>query len=284
VQDSRVALPDGRTLAYTDIGNAHWPCVMLFGGAPSSRLRASYLEQAFLDARIRLVAPERPGYGGSSPQPGRSLADWPSDVAVLADALGLDRCIVAGHSSGGPYAVASAALIPARISAAVVLAGVTDMSWPDAWSGYNAMESELMRLGEEDAAVAWCIERLGSDGSGFFAAADLTIASPDEAFFDDDQIASHLAPARREAFRQGVIGYAQDIVIQGRPWPFDPGGIERPVIVVHGDSDLVVPLAHSQRTAAMIPGSHLHIIPGQGHFTILGELPRIAAWIQRSTT
>jgi len=94
----------------------------------------------------------------------------------------------------------------------------------------------------------------------------------------------HLAPARREAFRQGVIGYAQDLVIQGRPWRFDPGGIRKPVIVVHGDSDLVVPLAHSQRTAAMIPGSHLHIIPGQGHFTILGELPRIAAWIQRSTT
>ena len=282
MKDLQVSLSDGRELAYTDIGEAHWPCVMLFGGAPTSRLRVAYLENAFLSAEIRLVSPERPGYGRSSPQPGRSVADWPSDFASLADTLGLERCIVAGHSSGGPYAVACAALKPERVAAAIALAGVTDMSWPGAWNSYNAMEAELMRIDDEQAAVSWCVARFGADGSGFFAAADFKVAAPDEAFFADEQIASILAPARAEAFRQGVIGYAHDIVVQGRPWPFDPSVTRRPVEVVHGDSDLVVPLAHSRRTAELIPGAHLRVLPGHGHFTILAELPAIAAELSRS--
>lgn len=284
MRDSQVILKDGRELAYTDIGEPDWPCVMFFGGAPASRLRQAYLEPDFLDANARVVSPERPGYGRSSPQPVRSMTDWPSDVAALADALGLDRFLVAGHSSGGPYAVACAALLPERVSAGVILAGVTDMGWSGAWRGYNDMEGELMRISDEATAIAWCVERFGEDGSGFFAAADFKLAEQDEAFFTDEQIARKLAPARAEAFRQGVIGYAQDIVIQGQPWPFDPSAIGVPIDVVHGDSDAVVPLAHSRHTAELIPGANLRVLPGHGHFTILAELPTAASALARSLT
>ncbi len=210
------------------------------------------------------------------------MTDWPSDVAALGDALRLDHFFVAGHSSGGPYAVACAALLPQRVSAALVLAGVTDMAWPDAWDGYNDMEAELMRIGNEEAAVAWCVERFGEDGSGFLAAADLTLTEPDEALFSDEQIAPMLAAARAEAFRQGVIGYAHDIVVQGRPWPFDPSMIGVPVHVVHGDSDAVLPLAHSRHTAELIRGSNLRVLAGHGHFSILAELPSMASNLARS--
>jgi pimeloyl-ACP methyl ester carboxylesterase len=210
------------------------------------------------------------------------MTDWPSDAAALADTLRLDAFLVAGHSSGGPYSVACAALLPERVSAAIILAGVTDMSWPGAWEGYNEMEGHLMRISDEETAIAWCVERFGTDGSGFFAAADLKLSEPDEAFFTDEQISLKLAPARAEAFRQGVIGYAQDIVVQGRAWPFEPGTIDAPVQLVHGDSDAVVPLAHSRHTAELIPGATLRMAPGHGHFTILAELPTTASALARS--
>jgi pimeloyl-ACP methyl ester carboxylesterase len=210
------------------------------------------------------------------------MDDWPSDMAALADALGLDRFLVAGHSSGGPYAAACAALLPERVSAGIILAGVTDMGWAGAWEGYNDMEGQLMRISDEEAAVAWCVKRFGEDGSGFFAAADFKLEEPDEAFFADEDLGSLLAPARAEAFRQGVMGYAHDIVIQGRPWPFDPSAIGVQVVVVHGDSDAVVPLAHSRHTAELIPGSTLRVLPGHGHFTILSELPAMASALARS--
>lgn len=277
MRDSHISVTGGRDLAYTDIGEPGWPCVFFFHGAPSSRLRLAYLERRFLTEGIRIVSPDRPSYGRSSPQPGRSMADWSSDVAVLADALAIDRFIVAGHSSGGPYAVACAALLPERVSGSITLGGVTDMAWLGAWEGYIDIERQLMRLPDEQAAIAWCVERFGADGGGFLAAFDFELSEPDSRLYADEEIASFLTAARTEAFRQGVTGYAQDIFIQGRPWPFDPSAITAPVRVVHGELDTLLPLAHSRHTSELIPGSTLQLLPGHGHFTILGELPAMAS-------
>lgn len=284
MRDAQVGVADGRTLAYTDIGEAHWPCLVFFGGAPTSRLRIGYLEDAFRRQGVRVVSPDRPGYGRSSPKPRRSMADWPLDVAALANALTLDRFMVAGHSSGGPYAVACAALLPERVSAGLILSGVTDLQWPGAWEGYIETERQLMRIDNEEQAIAWCIERFGEDGTGFFAAMDFKLSEPDETFLADRQIAAALGPARAEAFRQGVIGYAQDVVVQARPWPFDPSRIRVPTHVVHGALDLVLPVAHSRHTAELIPGATLTVLPRHGHFTILSELPTLAAASARLLT
>src|SRR5262245_1689679 len=100
-----------------------------------SRLHIVPLEQQLSARGLRVIAPDRPGYGGCSPQPGRALEDSPDDVAALADALGIDRFLVAGHSTGGAYAIACAALLPDRVRATIVGAGVTNMLWPDAWNG-----------------------------------------------------------------------------------------------------------------------------------------------------
>ncbi len=210
------------------------------------------------------------------------MADWPSDVAALADTLGIDRFIVAGYSSGGPYAVVCAALLPERVSAAITLGGVTDMAWPRAWEGYPEIESRLMRMPDEEAAIVWCVERFGADGSAFLAASGFELPEPDERLYADEEVARLLALARVEAFRQGVMGYAQDIVIQGRPWPFDPSAIAAPVHVVHGELDTLLPMAHSRHTSELIPGSTLRVLPGHGHFTTLGELPAMVSALARS--
>lgn len=275
--DSQIVLPDGRRLAYTDIGEPDGVCVLFFHGAPMSRLHLTYLEHRFLAEGVRVVSPDRPAYGGSSPQPGRSMADWPSDVAALADALGVDRFVVAGHSSGGPYAVASAALLPERVSSGIILGGVTDMGWDGAWDGYVESECQLMRLADEKAAIAWCVERFGADGSGFSAGSDLEFAEPDTALFEDEQVGPALTAALAQAFRQGVAGYAQDMVVQGRPWPFDPGRITVPVNVVHGELDVLLPLAHSRHTSELIPGSTLCVLPGHGHISAISELPALVS-------
>jgi pimeloyl-ACP methyl ester carboxylesterase len=277
-----VSVTGGRDLTYTDIGEPGWPCILFFHGAPASRLRLAYLEEEFVAEGLRLVSPDRPGYGGSAPQPGRSLADWPRDVAALADSLGIDRFIAAGHSSGGPYAVACAALLPERVSAGIILAGVTDMGWPGAREGFIDTEIQLMRVASEEAARAWCEERFGADGGGFLAASNLEFADPDEELYADEQIAPALRSARLEAFRQGVVGYAQDILIQGRPWPFEPGDIDVPIHVVHGELDTLVPMAHSRHTAELIPGASFRVLPGHGHFTPLSELPTMAAALVRT--
>ena len=85
-----------------------------------------------------------------------------------ADAFGIDRFVAAGHSSGGPYAVSCAALLANRVSGLMVVAGVSDMGWPGAWEGFIEPEASLMRLPDEQAVFARCVELFGEDASRFF--------------------------------------------------------------------------------------------------------------------
>jgi pimeloyl-ACP methyl ester carboxylesterase len=277
MKDSLVTVGGGRQLSYTDIGHPKGPCIFFFHGAPTSRLQLVNLDEQFSAHGLRVVSPDRPGYGKSSPQPNRSITDWPADVVAVADALAIRRFIVAGHSSGGPYAVACAALLPDRVSTGLVIAGVTDMGWPPAWEDYIEAEIKLMRMSEEKELVAWCVEHFGAGGSGFLTAPGIELPEPDNALFADGNAAAALTSNAAEAFRQGVAGYAQDIFIQGRPWPFDPGSIAASMDVVHGEPDTLVPMAHSRHTAELVPGSRFRTLAGHGHFTILSELPSLAS-------
>src|SRR5277367_4350706 len=113
---------DGRKIRINEAGQPDGVPVMALRGTPQSRL----LYKAWIaDARargIRLICYERPGYGKSSIQPGRTVASAAEDVAAIARELGLKRMLVWGISGGGPHALACAALLPDLIVAAAVLA------------------------------------------------------------------------------------------------------------------------------------------------------------------
>jgi pimeloyl-ACP methyl ester carboxylesterase len=108
----RVNLPDGRSLGYAEYGDPSGKPVLFFPGTPSSRLLHPP-EGPTASLGARLIVVERPGFGLSDFQPGRTLLDWPDDVVALADALDIERFAVAGLSAGGPY-VATEAVAVAR--------------------------------------------------------------------------------------------------------------------------------------------------------------------------
>lgn len=274
--DTSMALPGGRVLAYTDIGAPSAPLVIHSHGAPSSRLELTVFDAAFGAHDVRVVTVDRPGYGGSSRLAGRRMEDWPSDVAAVADHLGVERFAVTGASSGGPYAVACAALLADRVVSAGVVCGATDFGWTGAWDGYLETEAELMRLGDEGEAIAWCEAHYGPDGRGFLEEGLGELAPADQAAFEDEALATALVTTITEGFRQGVSGYAQDITVQGRPWSFDAGAITAPVRVLHGEADTLVPLAHARHTAEVIQAARLLIRPDQGHISVLPEIPQLA--------
>lgn len=277
MRDASVTLPDGRLLAYTDLGASSGRVVFYFHGAPRSRLDEIPFEDAFAALDVRVVSTDRPGYGGSTPQPGRRREDWPSDVAALADHLGVERFGVVGASSGAPYAVACAALMPDRVAGAAAVCGVTDFGWAGAWDGFDENESELMRVGDEVEAAAWCAARYGRDGSRFLEAGRGELAPADQALLEDEALRTAFVTSVGEAFRQGVGGYAQDITLQGRAWEFDAGAVVAPVWVLHGAADTVAPVAHARHSAKMIPGATLSIAPDHGHISILTEIPQLTA-------
>jgi len=120
ILDAQVSLSDGRSLAYAVWGDPDGQTVLLFHGAPGSRM---FTPDPDLTARagVRLVTVDRPGYGRSDADPGRTILDWPADILQLADAIQAPRFAIAAHSSGGPYALACAVQLSNRISAVTLV-------------------------------------------------------------------------------------------------------------------------------------------------------------------
>jgi pimeloyl-ACP methyl ester carboxylesterase len=271
-----MALTDGRTLAFTDVGASDGLPILYFHGAPGGRLDVSWMEPAFSAQDVRVVSADRPGYGGSSSSRNRSMSDWPRDVAALADHLEIDRFAVMGLSSGGPYVVACAALLGDRVVGGAVIAGITDMGWKSAYDKLpDDDEKTIMQLGDETDALGWCEDHYGKDGARFFDG-EMDLSPPDAALVTDEEFMGGYMPTLFEAFRHGVGGYAQDLTVQSRPWPFDVGGLTCPLRVYHGEQDTLVPVSHGRHTAELIKGSTLTILPEHGHISMINEIPGIA--------
>ena len=57
----------------------------------------------------------------------------------------------------------------------------------------------------------------------------------------------------------------------------NPERIQAPAVILHGQGDTLLPMAHARHTAQVVPGATLRVLPGHGHFTLLNELPSVAA-------
>lgn len=270
-------LPDGRDLAWTEVGLAQGVPVLAFHGTPGSRLQLSFDEAAPTGAGVRMIVPDRPGYGLSTFHSQRRLTDWADDVAALASHLGIDRFSVVGVSGGGPHALACGALLPDRITAVGLVAGVGNVSERGSEDGMMPVNQLFTRAARK---AGWSVIPLFSAMTGAgrrwpgqlvdrmtlqLPPADAEVLRrPDvrAAFIDD------LARAPRTAGRAA----AQDFALFTRDWGFRLEDITVPVHLWQGGADRNVPAAHAERQAAAIPGAVLHRCPGEGH--LLG-VPRL---------
>ena len=134
--DSSLRLRSGRRLGYAEYGRADgWP-VLFFHGFPGSRYEGRLLDGAARTVGVRIIAPDRPGFGLSDFKPARGMGSWPFDVAELADRLGVGRFSVLGFSGGGPYAAVCGHRLRYRLLAVGLLSG---MGPTDAPSGVQGM-------------------------------------------------------------------------------------------------------------------------------------------------
>ena len=257
-----IRLPDGRALGVAEYGDPAGPPVFYMHGWPASRLEAALLP----GLRVRLIAVDRPGYGGSDPKPGRTMLDIAADVASAADELGLARFSVAGVSGGGAYALACAHALPDRVVSAAIVSAVPPPGAP----GVGGDLSRLMLLGRNPVvgravlALGRALLRSGRlrppvlDGHG--------LREGDRAVMTTE-MAGLLADAWREGLRRGVSGALSDARLYARPWGFPLSEITVPVGVWHGGQDTIVPVA---TTAAFdpLPNATRRILPDEGHYSL----------------
>ena len=272
--DATVRTRDGRTLAYREWGSASGPAVLAFHGTPGSRVWWPG-EEKTTAMGVRLITVDRPGYGGSDPLPGRSIAGWIDDVTDLTAALGIDRFGVVGWSAGGPYVAAVAALMPDRLTGACItssdsLAYAVGVSEPDP-EDPEILES-IAAVGAAQATRRYAAEN--EEYAKNLRAHPETMFDParrppgDRWVFDDPEMAAGLHSGITEGLRQGEIGDASHAIALLSPWGFELGDIRAPVHLWYGGQDSGEGLADFERVAAAIPGSTLTVWPDAGHFGV----------------
>lgn len=238
---STVTLPDGRTLSFAEYGDPDGTPVFAFHGVVGSRLLWSLCDDVATDHGIRLVAPDRPGFGGSDFQRGRDLLDWPSDVSTLADHLDIQRFGVVGFSGGGPHALACAHRLSARVRAVSLVSTVTPPETRDRADPFNeaVLEATKSVPGFSEAAFAqsaW----LADNARPWFAASLVTGSPPQDRAVFDGPAGDTLVADAGEGYRSGSRGSAHDLPLVGSDWGFDPADLSQQVDMYHGRADETV--------------------------------------------
>jgi pimeloyl-ACP methyl ester carboxylesterase len=273
--EHRLTMPDGRTLAIAEWGDPAGLGLFSFHGTPGGRI--SCWEDPTIYARhgLRRFTLDRPGYGESTRQPGRSVADIVADVTFIADTLGVSSFAVTGGSGGGPHSLACAALMPDRVvrcMASVCLApygpdGLDGDAWLDGMTNGNVIEFRAAVAGESEMRPlaerlrATTLERL-AEGRLDFEGDDYEMAEADLA-----QTAKHyerIYDHMTAGLAPGADGWIDDMLAFVGPWGFDPRDVRVPVYLSYGRADTLVPAAHGDWLAAAIPDARA-VVTDAGH-------------------
>lgn len=271
--DRTMTLADGRTLGFADYGDPQGRPVIGFHGTPGSRLMLRIADETARRQQVRLIAPDRPGFGLSDPMPERRYPDFARDVEALLDHLRLDRVALAGVSGGGPYALACAARMADRISHALVVSGVAPLVGPDATPGLSRRHRIIFAWGARAPrllrAVTGYAQRVWKrDPDAVFRRIVAMNPPVDRAIMTRPEVRDTLIAALRDAFRRGGGPAATEIALFGRPWGFRLQDVRVPVGLWHGEADRLVPARMGRHIAGRLPHCRASFIGGAGHYWV----------------
>lgn len=279
--DKRFRLRDGRSLGYAEYGNPAGKPIFFFQGTPSSRLFHHPDESGAASLGARIITMDRPGFGLSDFQPGRTLLDWPEDMVELAAVLGIDRFAVAGISGGGPYVAACAFKIPHRLTKAAVISGVGPMDSPETTRGMSRMRRLGITIAKQApwllTPLLWLVSNPRRNPERFFEQISAQSSEPDRAILAQPQVKAMLIENWVEATRPGIRGFAWEALIFTRPWGFRLEDITMEVHLWHGEEDASTPLPMAQYVASAIPNCHATFLLGEGHLLLFNHWREILA-------
>ena len=287
-QQHVVPAPGGRVLAVEEAGDPGGLAVLVHNGTPNSRhLYGPHVADAAARG-LRLIGYDRPGYGGSSPQPGRTVADCAADVRAICDSLGITRLVSWGISGGGPHLLATAALLPDLVVAAASLASpapfhAEGLDWFAGMGQENVDDFKLASGDDFERIRARCEEQrtetLGATAANLAATMPSLLTPTDAAVFTGE-LAEYLVWSEQDGFAPGAEGLLADSLALTREWTFELGDISVPMLLLHGREDKFVPFGHGQWLAEYIPGVEARLLDHDGHLTLAqNRVGEVHAWL-----
>jgi pimeloyl-ACP methyl ester carboxylesterase len=274
--NNQITLKDGRKLSYAEYGDPQGKPVLHFHGTPSSRFEGARpsIDEVAKKLAVRLILPDRPGFGLSDFQPRRSFLDWTDDVLELVETFNIDEFSVMGLSGGSPFVAACAYKISDRLAAAGIVSGISPLDAPGAFDGMTS--SNRMSYGIARRApwllriLNWYIAGLiRKDPDKIVSQMLSELSPPDKASLSQTDVQEVFIKMSNGAFQQGSRGVTWEYVLFTRPWGFRLEEISMPVYIWHGESDTMCPVNMGRYLANSIPHNQAKFFPNEGHISLI---------------
>jgi len=279
MKESYIVLKDGRKLGFEDSGPSNGFPIFLLHGTPGSRICELNNESIITRKNLRIITPERPGYGLSDPLPQRTIKDFSYDIEQLADKLNIEMFHVAGVSGGGPYTLACAYYLPNRVLSATLISSAVPCNMSNFSKGMSAGNKLSFFVALH---IPFLLRPL------YYYSARVLLKNPDkliegikpqlcpwdqevlnelEANGKLDMFISHI----REAYAQGSKGVYSDTILLTKPWDIKFEDIQVPIYMWHGKSDTLMPIEPAIEFSKLLPNCESSFIDNAGHLLLDDE-------------
>lgn len=267
--DIVLRLHDGRRLGVAEFGRRAPLPVIYCHGFLSSRLEPGAADLG----DINVLAFDRPGYGRSDPQRLPSLRGWAADIGEALVQLGVGECLVAGVSTGAPYALAIASVLGPRVRRVILAGGIAGPEVLETAGGVALVLSLLGRRRSRAGRLLHQMMKLALaarlDRRFLALAVDSERAALERLGASPEVVRVRLLQSLRAGSRrQNLRGALADARLVAQPWDFVPDEIQNEVHVLHGAEDPVVPPIHAHWYAAHLPRAHLELVPDELHMSL----------------
>lgn len=274
IDSLQISLPDGRTLSVSEFGDPSGRPVLYCHGSPGSGHDWFLPDpENTLAARLglRVLAPDRPGIGNSSFQSDRRIEGWPADVRVLMDTLNISEFLLVGLSMGGAYALAVAHAMPEHVKRQSIISGVGPLI-PSLTRGMGPGK-HVFRLarwlpGLVNGIYGKMQKDLKDDPDKLIQQVVTTLPEPDRKLMEDPRIKNAFLKTFSHSLLQGPRALTLESGLAARKWEFPVSNITVPTDFWYGTEDKNVPLAMGKYLAGQLSGSALHVLEGEGHFSV----------------
>ncbi|RSM87570.1 alpha/beta hydrolase [Kibdelosporangium aridum] len=273
-------LPDGRDLEYEVSGPSIGHAVVFHHGMPGSAVPMPTVLDSITERGFRVITYSRAGYGASSPAPGRSVADSAADCVSLLAYLGIAKYLTVGWSTGGPHALAQAALAPESVTGVLSVASFAPFDAPglDFVEGMGAQNvAQFSITGQGEQAVRGLVTQMAAavrnNSPADVVASLASLFSPVDAEVLVGRFGAENAANMNHALASSDEGWVADLMALTSPWGVDITAIKAKVELWHGFEDRMVPLSHGQWLAGHLPTVTPHLQADHGHLSIaIGSL------------
>mgnify|MGYP006283328723 CR=1 FL=1 len=270
-----VSIDRDRQIAYAEYGRSDGAPVVFLHGTPGSHRLGALLETAAREHGVRVLAPERPGYGRSSLWPDHSVRDAADFLTPVLDDAEVQTTGLIAFSGGSSYALSFAATQPDRVDRVDIVSGATP---PDVSDGTPAIQRLLAGLATTAPLVlrglfrgqAWFANHLDPS----FVVAQYTAEANAETVPDD--AAEIVKEDFVEAFARHRRGAVTEFRDTATDWGIDFGEIRSTVELWHGEIDTNVPIAGVRRLKRKIPTAEVRVRDDADHLqTLLRSIPDV---------